>query len=60
MMKISAHTKFRHLIHDDRGVTLVEYGIAISLALLVGVASLTALGTEISTALGVAGTEMPN
>lgn len=59
-MKFSIHFNFKYFTDDERGVTLVEYGIAISLALLVGVASLTTLGTEISTALGVAGTEMPN
>lgn len=45
---------------DDRGVTLVEYGIAIALAVGVGTIALTALGTEISTAMGVAGAAMPN
>ena len=45
---------------DTRGVTLVEYGIAIALAVLVGSVTLAALGGEIGTALGVAGTAMPN
>ncbi|WP_300514735.1 hypothetical protein [Aliiroseovarius sp.] len=53
-------TRLRDCLKDDRGVTLVEYGIALALALLVGTATLTALGGEIAAALGVAGAEMPN
>lgn len=48
------------LAHDTRGVTLVEYGIAIALAVLVGSATLATLGGEIGVALGAAGTAMPN
>ena len=44
---------------DERGVTLVEYGIALTLAVLVGTGALTALGTavdaEMTTAEGVMG-----
>ncbi len=47
-------------IHDTRGVTLVEYGIAIALAVLVGSVTLVALGGEIGTALNAAGSSMPN
>ena len=45
---------------DERGVTLVEYGIALAVGLLLGVAALTTLGGEISTALGAASAQMPD
>jgi len=44
---------------DATGVTLVEYGIAISLAVAVGAATLTTLADDIDTALTAAGAEMP-
>ncbi len=59
-MPMSVFKYSKRFLEDQNGVTLVEYGIAISLALLVGVTALTTLGGEISTALTVAGTEMPN
>ena len=46
--------------HDDRGVTLVEYGIAIALAVLVGTGALTLLAGEIDVSLGAAGDAMPD
>lgn len=45
---------------DERGVTLVEYGIAIALAVTLGTAALATLSGEIGTAMGAAGTAMPN
>lgn len=48
--------RFRHC---DEGVTLVEYGIAIALAVAVGTGALLALGAQINTSLGVAGAAMP-
>ena len=45
---------------DDLGVTLVEYGIALSLALLVGTVSLTLLGDEIEDSISAASTAMPD
>ena len=45
--------------HCDEGVTLVEYGIAIFLAVTVGTVGLLALATQINTSLGVAVTAMP-
>ncbi len=45
--------------HDDEGVTLVEYGIAIALAVAVGTGALLTLGGQINTSLGVAGAAMP-
>jgi len=49
-----------HIYHDERGVTLVEYGIALTLAVVVGAAGFVALGGEIGAATVAAGAEMPN
>jgi len=49
--------RFRHC---DEGVTLVEYGIAIALAVGLGTVALTTLAGEISAAMGAAGTAMPD
>ena len=51
---------FIRLRHDDAGVTLVEYGIALALAVTFGVAALTTLGGEIGGAMSAAGTQMPD
>jgi len=40
---------------DEKGVTLVEYGIAIVLAVAVGTAALTTLADDISDSMGRAG-----
>lgn len=48
------------LRHDDEGVTLVEYGIALALAVTIGVAALSLLGGEITGAMSAAGTAMPD
>lgn len=45
--------------HCDEGVTLVEYGVAIALAVAVGTGALLTLGGQINTSLGVAGAAMP-
>ena len=45
--------------HCDEGVTLVEYGIAIALAITLGTAALAALATSIGTSMGNAGNLMP-
>jgi len=47
-------------IKDERGVTLVEYGIALTLAVTFGAAALVTLGGEIGGATGAAGAAMPN
>ena len=49
-------TQFRHC---DEGVTLVEYGIAIALAVSLGTLALTTLAGQISTAMTTAGNLMP-
>ena len=48
--------RFRHC---NEGVTLVQYGVAVALAVSVGVGALTLLGTDITDAMGAAGTVMP-
>jgi len=45
--------------HCDEGVTLVEYGIAIALAITLGTAALAALSGSIGTSMGNAGALMP-
>lgn len=59
-MKDTLLKLFIRFRHDDSGVTLVEYGIAIALAVGLGTAALTTLSGEIGTAMGAAGTAMPN
>ena len=45
----------------EDGATLVEYGIAVALAVAIGTAGIaTILSGEISSALGSAGAEMPD
>ncbi len=58
--RIEMRDLIKKFVRDERGVTLVEYGIAIALAVLVGTGALAALGGEIGVALGAAGTAMPN
>lgn len=50
---------YTSLRNDERGVTLVEYGIAIALAVALGTAALETLGDDISDAMSNAGAEMP-
>ena len=45
--------------HDDEGVTLVEYGVAVALAVFVGTGALLALSGNITTAMNTAGAVMP-
>lgn len=59
-MRNALMTLFGRLRRDEKGVTLVEYGIAIALAVALGTAALGALGTQISDAMVAAGNEMPN
>lgn len=50
----------RLLVRDERGVTLVEYGIALALAITLGAGAMVTLSGEIGTAMGTAGTSMPD
>ena len=52
-------TKLLNFRRDERGVTLVEYGIALALAVTFGVAALIALGGDVAGAMTAAGTAMP-
>ena len=51
-------TTFARLHKDEKGVTLVEYGIALTLAVVVGGAALSALGTAVSGEMNAAETIM--
>lgn len=44
----------KKFLADDTGVTLVEYGIALILAITVGAVLLNGLGAEVNTQLGEA------
>lgn len=44
---------------DEEGVTLVEYGVALTIAVVIGTALLTGLAGDINTAIGAAGDSMP-
>jgi len=57
----SLFTTVRRLAGDTQGVTLVEYGIAIALAILLGIAVLfPVLAKDISGAMDAAGAVMPD
>ena len=57
MQKIKTFVARFH--QDEEGVTLVEYGVAIALAVGVGTAALSALGVSITGAMSAAGSAMP-
>jgi Flp pilus assembly pilin Flp len=51
---------YLRLISDERGVTLVEYGIAIALAVTIGAtALLPILANDVGNAMSNAGAKMP-
>lgn len=58
-MRISLMKRLRCFRKDDEGVTLVEYGIALVVAVTVGTAALTALGNKVSGAVGQATAVVP-
>ena len=43
---------------DERGVTLVEYGVAVAVAVIVGVTGLSGLAGNINTSASTAGGQM--
>ncbi|MBY6057153.1 Flp family type IVb pilin [Leisingera daeponensis] len=53
-------TMLSKLRRDERGVTLVEYGIAVALAVALGTAALSTLAGDVGDAMGAAGACMPN
>jgi pilus assembly protein Flp/PilA len=58
IMKISLNTLFARFIRNEEGATLVEYGIAIVLAVTVGTGALLTLATAIETNMDEATTTM--
>lgn len=38
----------KSLAHDERGATIVEYGVALTVVTAIAVATLTALGTDVA------------
>jgi pilus assembly protein Flp/PilA len=57
-MRTQLSQLFSRFARDDRGVTLVEYGIALILAIAVGTTALTNLGDEVQDQMGDAETLM--
>lgn len=49
---------FKKFSRDERGATLVEYGVAVIVAVLVGTAGLIGMGTQIDGNMNAAATEM--
>lgn len=47
---------FARLMKDEKGVTLVEYGIALTLAVTVGTGALAILGGDVDDEMGSAST----
>lgn len=58
-MKDAVLKKWIEFRHCDEGVTLVEYGIGIALAITLGGGALGLLGVSIGTSMGNAGALMP-
>lgn len=50
---------FKRFSDDEQGVTLIEYGVALVIAVTFGVAGMTVLGTAWSTSMGTAAAAMP-
>ncbi len=59
-MKIFSNLGRSRIVRNDDGVTLVEYGLAIALAIVLGASAFTLLGAEISNSMSVVGAKMPN
>ncbi len=53
-MKEFLKKTFARFAKDEEGVTLVEYGIALTLAVAVGTAALSTLSTEVTNVMGEA------
>lgn len=53
-MRATLMKKLRSFRSDEEGVTLVEYGIALILAVTVGTTALVTLGTDVNTKMGEA------
>lgn len=55
----TAQTFFSKFRRDEDGATLVEYGIALTLAILVGGGALAALSGDVSASMSAASTALP-
>jgi Flp pilus assembly pilin Flp len=53
-------TQFIRLRHCDDGATLVEYGIALGLAITLGAGALALLAGEVGGSMTAAGTALPD
>ena len=58
-MRDALLTEWVRFRHCDEGVTLVEYGCAIALAVFLGTLALATLGTDIGDGMTAAGDLMP-
>ncbi|MEO1951791.1 hypothetical protein [Thioclava sp.] len=59
-MKLFKLASLRRLKNDEEGVTVVEYGIALAVALGVAATAYTSLSTNINEAMTAAGAAMPD
>ncbi|MDF1619632.1 Flp family type IVb pilin [Pseudothioclava nitratireducens] len=59
-MKSFVLKTFSRLRKDEDGVTLVEYGIALSLALALGTTALLYLASDVQGSMDAAGEAMPD
>ena len=57
-MITSALRELFRLLRNETGVTLVEYGLAIALAILIGGGALVTLAGEIAPSMNAAGAQM--
>lgn len=58
MLLVKFKSALKRFRKDVLGVTLIEYGIAVTLAVTVGTATSVALASDITSNLNKAGTEM--
>jgi Flp pilus assembly pilin Flp len=58
-MRSALLKKLRAFHKDEEGVTLIEYGVALLLAVTFGVAGMTVLGNAFTATMGNAAAAMP-
>ena len=58
MMKLKS--LFARLRRDEEGATLVEYGIALALAITLGAGALVTLSGEVGDSMAAAGSALPD
>ena len=59
-MRMTIKRQTRGLRHDDQGATLVEYALALTVAILVGTGGVVLLGDGVSVAMTRAVVSMPD